>query len=75
MKNVYRNFSFSLILIISVFVGFSGDIGKIEVKRFLPYLSAKTFLILSAGLLIFALPDLVEMIMKSRKNSNITFIN
>lgn len=69
MRNLYRNFSFLLILIISVFVGFSGDIGKIEVKGFLPYLSIKTFLILLAGLLIFALPDLIEMIMKSMKNS------
>lgn len=69
MKNLYRNFSFTLVLIISIFVGFSGDLGKIRIKRFLPYLSVKAFLLLSVVLLICSLPDLIEMIIKSRTNN------
>ncbi|WP_261701597.1 hypothetical protein [Staphylococcus equorum] len=68
MKNLYRNFSFTLVLIISIFVGFSGDLGKIQVKRFTPYLSVKAFLILSVVLLICSLPDLVEMVIARTKN-------
>lgn len=63
---IYRNFCFTLCCIISFGVGFSGDLGKIQVKRFLPYLSIKAFLILSVVLLICSLPDLVEMVIKSR---------
>ncbi|MDY3705265.1 hypothetical protein [Vagococcus lutrae] len=66
MKNLYRNFCFTLCCIISLIVGFSGDLGKIQVKRFLPYLSIKAFLMLSVVLLICSLPDLVEMVIKLR---------
>ena len=75
MKNMYRNFSFTLVLIISIFVGFSWDLGKIQVKRFLPYLSVKAFLILSVVLVICSLPDIVEMILKTRTNNKWTLKN
>lgn len=68
MKNLYRNFSFTLVVIISICVGFSGDLGKIQVKRFLPYLSIKAFLMLSVVLLICSLPDLVEIVISRTKN-------
>lgn len=65
MKNFYRNTTFSLVLFISVFIGFSGEIaGKIEIKRFIPYLSIKSFFILSVALLVFALPDLIVQLIK-----------
>ncbi|MFB8530709.1 hypothetical protein [Enterococcus casseliflavus] len=68
MKNLYRNFSFTLTLLISLFVGFTGDLGKIQVKRFLPYLSIKAFLILSIVLFICSLPELIEMVIARTKN-------
>lgn len=71
MKNLYRNFSFTIVVIISIFVGFSGDLGKIQVKRFLPYLSLKAFLMLSVVLLICSLPDLIEMVIKSRTKNKL----
>lgn len=65
MKNLYRNFSFTLIMILSIFIGFSGNIlTKMEIKHFDPYQSAKAFLILSVTLLICSLPDLVSMLSK-----------
>ena len=68
MKNFYRSTTFTLVILISIFVGFSGDIlGKITVERFLPYLTVKTFLILSTALLICAIPELITMLTKRGK--------
>lgn len=68
MKNFYRSTTFTLVTLISIFVGFSGNIlNKIEVERFIPYLSVKTFLMLSAALLICAIPDLISILIKRGK--------
>lgn len=68
MKNFYRSTTFMLVSLISIFVGFSGNIlDKIEVKRFIPYLTVKTFLILSTALLVFSLPDLFTILIKRGK--------
>ncbi|STD27439.1 hypothetical protein [Enterococcus mundtii] len=68
MKNFYRSTTFTLMILISTFVGFAGSVlEKVEVEKFMPYLSIKTFLMLSVALLICAIPDLITILIKRGK--------
>lgn len=70
MENFYRNSTWILLLLISLFTSFWGTVDW-KVVGFKPYLGVKTFLILSIVLLIANIPEIITMFTKkdwSQKN-------
>lgn len=69
MKDFYKNTTFTLVILISTFAGFSGNLGKIEIKHFTPFLSLKSLLVLSTALFVCSLPNLISDFIKRGKNN------
>lgn len=67
MKEIYRAFAWSLSLLISVFAGFTADIGKINFNSWSPFLSVKVLAVLVGALILFALPEILLTVKHSIK--------
>ncbi|MCP0887906.1 hypothetical protein LB941_11250 [Ligilactobacillus sp. WILCCON 0076] len=68
MKNIYRSFSWIMLVGISLFSGFTANIDKhYHWESYSPYLSVKTFLLLALVLLLLSLPEIIISFVERRK--------
>lgn len=67
MKEVYRTFTWTLLLLISVFGGFTANIGKISFNSWSPFICAKVLIVLVGALVLFALPEILLTVKHSIK--------
>lgn len=69
MKNIYRSFSWIMLVSISIFAGFTAGIDRhYHWESYSPYLSAKTFLVLAVILLVLSLPEIIISFWERKKS-------
>ncbi|MBM7545033.1 magnesium-transporting ATPase (P-type) [Weissella beninensis] len=68
MKNIYRSFSWIMLVVISLFAGFTANIDRhYHWESYSPYLSVKTFLFLALVLMILSLPEIIISFIERKK--------